>query len=168
MLKNGLLGALLLAWAGFAVACDDDDDDGVGLDETEFRATLEVENEVPPVTVPSDASGSAFFDVQGGSVAFQVEVEDITNVTFAHIHVGPAGVAGPFIVFLFRGAPATGDVDGQLVEGSFTADSILGVGGNPPISLDSLLVLMRNGNAYVNVHTTANPLGEIRGQIEED
>lgn len=30
----------------------------------------------------------------------------------------------------------------------------------------SLLVdLMRHGNAYVNVHTTGNPAGEVRGQI---
>jgi hypothetical protein len=33
------------------------------------------------------------------------------------------------------------------------------------ISFDSVLVLLRNGNAYVNVHTTAVPGGEIRGQI---
>jgi len=31
--------------------------------------------------------------------------------------------------------------------------------------MDSLAVLLRNGNAYVNVHTAANPNGEIRGQI---
>lgn len=30
---------------------------------------------------------------------------------------------------------------------------------------DSLLVLMRNGHAYVNVHTVAQPAGEIRGQV---
>jgi len=33
------------------------------------------------------------------------------------------------------------------------------------VGYDSLLVLMRNGMAYVNVHTAANPAGEIRGQL---
>ena len=33
--------------------------------------------------------------------------------------------------------------------------------------MDSLVVLMRNGMAYLNVHTTAFPGGEIRGQIVE-
>jgi len=49
---------------------------------------------------------------------------------------------------------------------------------NAGVTFDSLLVLMRNGNSYVNVHTnnTANdptnnsgpgdfPAGEIRGQV---
>ena len=33
------------------------------------------------------------------------------------------------------------------------------------MSFDPLMVLMRNGNTYVNVHTTANPSREIRGQV---
>jgi hypothetical protein len=33
--------------------------------------------------------------------------------------------------------------------------------------MDSLLVLMRTGNAYVNVHTSAYPSGELRGQISK-
>jgi hypothetical protein len=33
------------------------------------------------------------------------------------------------------------------------------------VSLDSLRVLFNNGNAYTNVHTTANPGGEIRDQV---
>lgn len=33
------------------------------------------------------------------------------------------------------------------------------------VSLDSLLVLMRTGKAYTNIHTATNPGGEIRGQI---
>jgi len=36
---------------------------------------------------------------------------------------------------------------------------------NANVSLDSLRTLFNNGNAYVNVHTTANPGGEIRDQV---
>jgi hypothetical protein len=32
--------------------------------------------------------------------------------------------------------------------------------------MDSLLTLMRRGRTYVNVHTEANPNGEIRAQID--
>ena len=30
---------------------------------------------------------------------------------------------------------------------------------------ESLIALMRTGNVYVNVHTSNNPGGEVRGQI---
>ena len=50
----------------------------------------------------------------------------------------------------------TGTVNGVLVAGAATRSRI---------PFDSLVVLMRNGNAYVNLHTTAFPGGEIRGQI---
>jgi hypothetical protein len=33
--------------------------------------------------------------------------------------------------------------------------------------MDELLDGMRNGTTYVNVHTTANPAGAIRGQVAE-
>ncbi|MBI4419614.1 MAG: CHRD domain-containing protein, partial [Gemmatimonadetes bacterium] len=35
------------------------------------------------------------------------------------------------------------------------------------LSLDSLLVRMRNGSVYVNVHTTNFTGGEIRGQVQK-
>jgi hypothetical protein len=38
------------------------------------------------------------------------------------------------------------------------------VAGAPAVTLDSLMVLIRTGNAYVNVHSTTYPAGEIRGQ----
>ena len=62
----------------------------------------------------------------------------------------------------FNATPPTGPITGTLASGSFTSTNIQ----IPGISLDSLLTLMRTGRTYVNVHTEANPGGEIRAQIE--
>lgn len=150
---------------GAAVACDDDD--GTDGDTENFEADLEVANEVPPVTVASDADGRAGFEVSGSTVDYVIEVDDITNVILAHIHVGRSGVAGPIIVELFNEPPpGTGALDDEeLIQSSFDEGDIQGLGGNPPISLDSLVTLMERGETYVNVHTVQNPSGEIRGQI---
>jgi len=58
--------------------------------------------------------------------------------------------------------PTTGSVDGNLVQATFTSSDVTGVAFN------DLLNEMRNGNAYVNVHTTTFPAGEIRGQLQLD
>ena len=64
----------------------------------------------------------------------------------------------------------TGNVDltGVVLDDVFAGGATL-VSGVAPlpsgISQDSLVVLLRNGNAYANVHTTAFPGGEIRGQF---
>ena len=51
----------------------------------------------------------------------------------------------------------------------FSGTLAQGVGGDlgapAGMTMDSLLVLLRNGHAYVNVHTPAHPAGEIRGQL---
>lgn len=133
-------------------ACDDDP---TGPDE-EFGATLG-----PEGSVQTSATGSATFELDGGVVTYSIDVANITGATAAHIH-GPAaaGVNAGVIVGLF-GGPTTGALTGELVSGTFTAANISATN----VSMDSLLVLMRNGQSYVNVHTTANPGGEIRGQV---
>jgi len=150
------LSILLMAFVFAATGCEDDNENQIELFEA---SELEGENEVPPVT--TSASGSATFSKQDSSVNFTVTVSDITNVTAAHIHSGAAGVEGPIRVTLFNG-PTTGPIDGVLVQGTFTAADVTG------ITFDDLLNEMRNGTAYVNVHTTVNPDGEIRNQIEPD
>ncbi len=60
---------------------------------------------------------------------------------------------------LFLPQVATPTVNGVVGRGIITNAN------NANISLDSLRVLFNNGNAYVNVHTSANPGGEIRDQV---
>jgi hypothetical protein len=147
VLASSLSALLALGLAG----CNDTEDPAA------FTGTLEAASQVPPVA--STATGATSLDFDGEStVRFTVDVHSITGVTAAHIHSGPAGATGPARVDLFTG-PQTGPADGQLVQGSFGPDDVEG------ISLDNLVNEMRSGNAYVDVHTAANPDGEIRGQL---
>jgi hypothetical protein len=143
------------------------DDDPAGLvDAADFLANLTGAAERPdPVT--TDATGTAFFDVDGSTVRFRIEVEDIDNVTLAHIHNGGVDIAGPIVVELFNaaGTPRSFTARGVLVESTFTEADFEAAGGIT--TLDALIDAMDAGTVYVNVHTTQNPAGEIRGQIEE-
>src|ERR1044071_6540636 len=70
-----------------------------------FSATLTGAPEVPGPGDP-DASGTAFITLnQGqGEVCFDLSWAGVDGTVFAaHIHVGPAGVAGPVVVPLFVG-----------------------------------------------------------------
>jgi hypothetical protein len=62
------------------------------------------------------------------------------------------------------------DVNGVLAQGTIDSDDdvIDRTAAQCPIAvatLADLITLIRSGDAYVNVHTTANPLGAIRGQL---
>jgi hypothetical protein len=116
-------------------------------------------------TVTSPGSGVFTFEDKGTEIDWTLTLTNITNVTASHIHKGTATnvgtTGGPVIVNLFlpNRPPETGTLNGFVMRGSITNAN------NSTISLDSLRVLFNNGNAYANVHTTANPGGEIRDQI---
>ena len=124
-----------------------------------FTAVLNEANVVGGGT-GSTATGVASFSVVGETLLYNISVVGLADVTQAHIHGAAAGANGGIIQSLCvtDDAPpcATGTVTGVLVAGAGTRSRI---------PFDSLVVLMRNGNAYVNVHTSAFPGGEIRGQV---
>jgi hypothetical protein len=129
-----------------------------------FTAKLRGRFEVPPVR--TNARGSAHFRLSedGTRLFFKIFLEDIEDVTVAHIHLGEKGVNGPVVVTLF--GPLEKPV--SIVEAEFT-----GVitrrdleGPLEGCSLEALIRQMKKGNTYVNVHTFEHPDGEIRGQIE--
>ncbi|MCZ2095543.1 MAG: CHRD domain-containing protein [Chloroflexota bacterium] len=129
-----------------------------------FRAHLS--QEAPGVE--TQAQGQAIFQLNkdGTEISYKLIVANIEDVTVAHIHLGGAGASGPPIVFLFGPAAPPVTQNGVLIEGSFTEANLiprpaLGFSG----TFAELLDLMASGGVYVNVHTTAYPGGEIRGQI---
>ena len=159
------ISALLACTAITMVACDDDNDEPTGGGNTPetFTATLTAGAEVPVVT--ETGTGSASFSVTQSTttptvttVTYSATVTGLTGpANAAHIH-GPASTtvaAGVIVPLTITGTATTG----QIIQGSFTST------GNANVSIDSLLVLMRNGNSYINIHTAAHPNGEIRGQI---
>jgi hypothetical protein len=116
------------------------------------------------------AQGQAIFHVNedGTAISYKLNVANIENVTQAHIHLAPAGSNGGIVAWLYPAAPPSqlipGRTQGTLGEGEITASSLVGALSGHPLS--DLLNAMQNGGAYVNVHTSQFPPGEIRGQID--
>jgi hypothetical protein len=115
------------------------------------------------------ATGLATFRLSenGEALRYRLSVSYLTGAFAAHIHLNGAGVNGPVVVFLFSSAGPTGEVNGLLAQGTITAASFVGpLTGHP---FKELLTDIRNGDAYVNVHTKPSHLGgEIRGQVLAD
>ena len=130
-----------------------------------FVATLSGDKEVPPVQ--TQATGTAGFSQPHlNNMTYGVQVNNIEGVTAAHIHQGKEGQNGPIIVTLFKADnnTGTGPVNGQLVGGTISNDMLEGPMAGKILEGD-LVKAIQNGQAYVNVHTTENPDGAIRGQI---
>ena len=134
-----------------------------------FRTDLSGDQEVP--RVETDARGDAEFDVNGAEteIQFEFEVKDgvgILGAVGAHIHCAPAGSNGPIAVFL-AGEAAPGGFEGKVeMKGTFTDGQLRPTDCGATIT--ELVDAMLAGDTYVNVHSVANPGGEVRGQIEMD
>jgi glucose/arabinose dehydrogenase len=132
----------------------------------EFAATHEGGQENPPVVTGAGAR-SEFKVNDDGTLHFKLTATAaIQKATQAHIHLGARGQNGPVVVFLLPFNPAgvdfgAGDV---IAEGNISDANIIPRPGFVP-TVANLLERMRQGRSYANVHTVANPGGEIRGQI---
>ncbi len=129
-----------------------------------FEAKLTGKEETPKM-VDTKATGEAEFKLSkdGKEIEYILKVKDIENATAAHIHMGKKGEEGAPVVGLFKG-PKEGKFSGVLAKGTITADKLVGpLAGKTIKDLDKMI---KDGDAYVNVHTTHVPSGEIRGQVE--
>lgn len=110
------------------------------------KLKLDGSEEVPPVKSSAKAKGEVVVKPDR-TVSGQITVSGFTP-TVAHIHNAPAGKNGPVIVTLKKTSDSTFVVpDGaKLNEAQYAA--------------------YLAGNLYVNVHSVANPGGEVRSQIK--
>jgi len=109
------------------------------------NVVLSGSQEVPPVNTAATGGGTITV-LMDRSVFGSVTTTGVA-ATMAHIHLGARGQNGPVIVPLNK-----------------TGDSTWSVPASIRLN-DTQYEAYRLGNLYVNVHSAANPGGEIRGQI---
>lgn len=114
-----------------------------------LTAELSSANEVPPSG--TGATGSAHLTLNQGQqeICFDIATSGLAGTVFAgHIHNAVAGVNGPVVVNLgLNSANQSGCVDAD----------------------EALIKAIRQNPSdyYINVHTTAIPSGEVRGQLSK-
>jgi hypothetical protein len=123
------------------------------------------------VGIDTRARGVAIFQLSpdGSELSYRLIASNIENVLMAHIHCcGGPGENEGIVVWLYpEGGSApqliSGRHAGTLETGTITADDLVGVLADG--TLGDLVEQIAAGQAYVNVHTTQFPGGEIRGQL---
>jgi hypothetical protein len=166
MLRLGGLAAAIACSGGFAHA-------------DEFSARLSGFQEIGGLgagetgAILSNGTGTLSLDVGTSSIKYKLTFSGTaTTVAQAHIHFAKVHVAGGIMVFLCTnlgngpaGTPAC-PVSGT-VTGTLTAASVVGPTAQnvTPGDFNALLSALDSNTAYVNVHTSQFPSGEIRGQI---
>jgi hypothetical protein len=137
--------------------------------EMTFQAELRGLDEVPPIFTQARGTFQATVAPDGESIQYELTYSNLSSTaTAAHIHFGPKGVNGGIMVFLCGGddAPSCPAQSGN-VTGTITAQDVVDLPEQGIVAgdLNAVLKTMRAGSAYVNVHSTNFPGGEIRGQI---
>ena len=153
---------MFVALVGVATACEDDDDV-----RARYTASLNGANERPTaVTTAGTGQFEATLD-ENNILTYTITFSGLgSNTTLGHIH-GPATTAQFAGILIDFNAPSLG----RIITIGATSGTATGtvdlnlVTANAAVSGDSLLTLLNNGNAYVNIHTATNGAGEIRGQI---
>ncbi len=102
--------------------------------------------EVPPVN--TRGTGTSSIVVTGDkNISGSIEVNGF-NSTAAHVHEGAPGQNGPVIIPLVRSGDNTWSIPANTILTSQQFDAY------------------QRGNLYVNVHSAANPNGEVRAQLK--
>ena len=118
-----------------------------------FTSLLRGENERPE-PADTDAKGGATAVVDGTTVTVTGAFDGLTgNYAAAHLHGGAADETGPVVVALT--ASPFDDMRGGVFEAMSNTFTVR----------ETFADSIRNGLVYVNIHSSAFPAGEIRGQL---
>ena len=146
--------------------------------DNRFSARLLGINEVPSVSTGASGKLNATIARDGQSIDYELSFSGLqAPVAQSHIHIARKNVNGGIVLWLCQGTakpadpaiaaltpacPQEGTVTGTLTSANVTPVGTQQIGPN---ELNEIIVLIRAGAAYANVHTALSPGGEIRGQI---
>ena len=129
-----------------------------------WTAALHGGNEVPGVVTGSAGTATVTWNTATRTGTYRVDVYNLpVGATASHIHAGAAGVAGPVVINFT--VPAGGISNDFGLSGTFSCTDVVNRPAQGINSCEDFEQTMMLNNAYVNVHSTANPGGEIRGQL---
>jgi hypothetical protein len=170
-----VLVSILLGFSGVAHAHTLLNPDCPDPNHMKYTTDLSGANEVPPNSSTGTGTASVFVDTALDTMRVQVDFSGLSApTTAAHIHcctvdpqTGNAGVATTvptFSMFPLNVMAGTYDMTLDLLSASsYNPAFITDHGGTPASAEADLLAGLAAGTAYLNIHTTANPAGEIRG-----
>ena len=181
MRQRGLV--LTLAAIIMVAACGDKNTEPTVSKIVNFSATLSPANEPATPALVGNPTGSGTFtaklDTSTNVFTWTGTFSGLTsNINNGHIHgpfvTGSTGTATALLNFdpallpaSATGATATfvgkGSANSGSVTGTITLNTALAL--NSTVNGDSLRKMILAGASYVNIHTTSNPGGEIRGQL---
>jgi hypothetical protein len=118
--------------------------------DSPYIAYMNGGQENPSVNTAATGSGVVSINAAGTQALVTMNWAGLSgNATAGHVHAGRSGVNGAVVCNLSPAAAASGTVQDFLC--SFTG---------------AQMTSLRQGQFYLNVHTAANPGGEVRGQIQ--
>ena len=141
----------------------------------------------PTGAILSDGKGTASLNLnrKAGTIDYTLTYSNVGTtppltgtVTQAHIHFGKARDSGGIMVFFCTNlTPPVGpptppkcplnSTDPTGLTGTFTKADVVAIAGQNvnAMDFDALADALNSNTAYANIHTTALPAGEIRGQV---
>lgn len=129
-----------------------------------LTTTLHGGNENPGVVTGSVGTSTVTWNTATKAGTYRVDVFNMpVGTTASHIHAGAPGVNGPVIINFT--VPAGGISNDYGLTGTFGCTDVVARAPQGINSCEDFEQALLLGNTYVNVHSTANPGGEIRGQL---
>ena len=113
-----------------------------------YMAQLTGAQEVPPVNSPGRGDAQVTYDKASKQLRWTVNYGGLSsNPTAAHFHTAAMGANGPVAINIAPSGPPQSPITGMAT------------------LTDAQAQALTAGQMYINVHTPANPGGEIRGQV---
>jgi len=134
-----LVTGLGIAAAGLGITA-------ASAEAVKLKADLKGSNEVPPNSSPASGTAEATLDTQTKVLTWVVTFKDLT---------------GPAVGAHFHGPSEPGKNAGIVVPFKTTQSPIEGTATLTDAQISDLLA----GKWYANIHTAANPGGELRGNM---